>query len=251
MNSTYRPRYRSGAYAILLALYDAGLSSSLTKEELIQLASPLSVVSFLPKTKYSGHIYGSQNHSYTAWSAMSELVKKRGLVSEKWSEAPRKKLYSLTQEGMEVAAKLSRTQTVQTNPSNISQKQSRSPIRTQPQLEKDSHFQKDGRILELECEDDLQFLEEEQNDKTITITSNYTSKPNNNSLQTKEGERESNDDLCSDPPPATSLHLTPDKLNEYRVVLLGDKRENMFGGGPPILNQIRLMLYLCIYIFVF
>lgn len=93
----YKPSFRSGGYAILMALFEHQRKnpsdSALNKEELINIAQKYSEESFLrPKPE----------SFYTAWSTMSSLVTK-GLVNH---IRKKKTEYSLTDQGIVLAAKL-------------------------------------------------------------------------------------------------------------------------------------------------
>ncbi|KAL7754404.1 Crossover junction endonuclease mus81 [Sorochytrium milnesiophthora] len=109
---TYIPAYRSGGYAILVALYQAGLSTEeeeggqaricqMTKQELVEIAQPYSDISFgsslKPLMDHAGEVAGRGRRQwqgqqrnggaggaqrwpkYSAWSAMPRLLK-HGLV---------------------------------------------------------------------------------------------------------------------------------------------------------------------------
>uniref|UniRef100_A0A0L8I9R1 Crossover junction endonuclease MUS81 n=2 Tax=Octopus bimaculoides TaxID=37653 RepID=A0A0L8I9R1_OCTBM len=67
----YVPKYRSGAYAVLLTLFRSQ-KECMTKEELIREAQPLSETSF----KSVGDSY------YTAWSSVRNLIKKELVVKQ-------------------------------------------------------------------------------------------------------------------------------------------------------------------------
>lgn len=91
----YKPVYRSGGYAILIALFEASseCSEPLTKEILIEKAQRYSEESFIrPKPQTF----------YTAWSSMSKLISK-GLVNKIRDE---KVKYSLTEDGIKLAKEL-------------------------------------------------------------------------------------------------------------------------------------------------
>lgn len=97
---SYKPAYRSGAYAILITLLEHSkenlLEKSLTREELINRAEKISRESFL-KSKYIFRL-----PFCTAWSNMIWLVNE-GLVIETIDEDER---YVLTAEGTELAEEL-------------------------------------------------------------------------------------------------------------------------------------------------
>lgn len=91
----YIPKPRSGGYAIILALYNncnGTNSSSLTKDEIINLGKHLSDCSFLKPE--SGKFY-------TAWSSMRILLQK-GLVVKQGKPMR----YSLTEKGNSIAEKI-------------------------------------------------------------------------------------------------------------------------------------------------
>ncbi|TDZ65892.1 Crossover junction endonuclease MUS81 [Colletotrichum trifolii] len=93
----YVPAYRSGAYALVLALSTLDQDASITKANLIELAQEHSDSSFTAPsdtTKY-----------YTAWNSMKTLMEK-DLVCEKGRPQRR---YSLTDEGWEVARRIKHT----------------------------------------------------------------------------------------------------------------------------------------------
>lgn len=85
------PQYRSGGYAILLAL-QSSLPDLLTKDEIIHLGKHNSNTSFLKPDPGS---------YYTAWSSMRTLLEK-GLVIKQGKPAK----YFLTEKGQDVAQKL-------------------------------------------------------------------------------------------------------------------------------------------------
>ena len=92
---TYVPKYRSGGYAILIALFkaeQAGLTC-LTKSDLIQRAQPYCNES-MTITK--------QNSHYTCWSSITSLIKHEYVEVEKH----RFSTYKLTQAGIEIAGKI-------------------------------------------------------------------------------------------------------------------------------------------------
>jgi hypothetical protein len=92
----YVPAYRSGGYAVLVALWKAEESGNyrgfMTKSELQSAAQPYSETSFtVPEP----------NSHYTAWSSMSTMIAKQFVV-KKGSPAR----YSLTEKGLEMAERL-------------------------------------------------------------------------------------------------------------------------------------------------
>lgn len=90
----YVPTKRSGGYAILLALYSQDYNrDGLTQEEIIQHATPFCDRSFKSNP--------AANQFYSAWTAMKAL-EKNDLVKS----SGRPKRYYLTDEGLELAAKL-------------------------------------------------------------------------------------------------------------------------------------------------
>ncbi|KAH6663796.1 hypothetical protein B0J14DRAFT_252961 [Halenospora varia] len=95
----YVPKYRSGGYAIILALatLDEDSPSGLTKQQTIELAQPHSDSSFSAPSDPTAF--------YTAWNSMKTLISK-DLVFEKGR--PLRK-YALTDEGWEVAKRIKKT----------------------------------------------------------------------------------------------------------------------------------------------
>ncbi|XP_055956878.1 crossover junction endonuclease MUS81-like [Patella vulgata] len=97
-NTEYIPSYRTGPYAILLALYtnrqDANCKGYLTKTELIRLAQPLTDTSLTEPDPANAQ-------RYTGWSSMSTLIKKN-LVYKERSPAQ----FSLTEAGCNLAHRL-------------------------------------------------------------------------------------------------------------------------------------------------
>lgn len=94
----YAPAFRSGAYALVLALATLDESSSvgLTKPELIVLAQPFCDASFTAPS--------DPTKFYTAWNSMKTLVSKE-LVFERRNPVMR---YALTDEGWVVARNIQR-----------------------------------------------------------------------------------------------------------------------------------------------
>ncbi|KAF6843637.1 DNA repair protein [Colletotrichum musicola] len=95
----YVPTFRSGAYALVLALstLDADASLGLTKPNLIELAQEHCDSSFTAPSDPSKY--------HTAWSSMKTLIGK-DLVKEQGRPSRR---YALTDEGWEVARRIRRT----------------------------------------------------------------------------------------------------------------------------------------------
>lgn len=95
----YVPAYRSGAYALVVALssIDENASVGLSKQDLIEAAQPYSDSSF---TAPSG-----PTKFYTAWNSMKTLITKE-LVYERGRPIKR---YALTDEGWEVARRIQET----------------------------------------------------------------------------------------------------------------------------------------------
>ena len=88
----YNPAYRSGAFAILIALHRH--ERSLTKNEIIQFGQEYSDNSFtIPQTNAMYH--------YTAWNSMTLLLKKELVI--KTGNPPK---YCLSEEGDELANRL-------------------------------------------------------------------------------------------------------------------------------------------------
>nr|XP_045607810.1 crossover junction endonuclease MUS81-like isoform X2 [Procambarus clarkii] len=92
----YIPALRSGAYALLLALYNASdkdnFQGFLKKAELMEAAQPLCDASFL---------HASEGSRYTAWSSMSTLIKKE--LAKREGNPSR---YSITHKGKTLAVRL-------------------------------------------------------------------------------------------------------------------------------------------------
>lgn len=95
----YVPAYRSGAYALILALstLNENENGSLTKTELIELAQEHCDASFTAPS--------DPTKFYTAWNSMKTLVDKE-YVTEKGRPLRR---YALTDEGWEVAKRIRQT----------------------------------------------------------------------------------------------------------------------------------------------
>ncbi|KAH7137317.1 ERCC4 domain-containing protein [Dactylonectria estremocensis] len=96
---TYVPAFRSGAFALVIALstQDEDASSGMTKTDLVEVAQPHCDSSFTAPndpTKF-----------YTAWNSMKTLVQKE-LVYERGRPLKR---YALTDEGWEVAKRIKET----------------------------------------------------------------------------------------------------------------------------------------------
>ncbi|KAL5035131.1 Crossover junction endonuclease mus81, variant 2 [Batrachochytrium dendrobatidis] len=95
----YVPRYRSGAYAILLALYKhAPLSSVMSKQEIISSGQQYTEASFSISNSTSGQ-------PHTAWNSMATLIKKEFVIK---TGVPHR--FSLTEEGISMAKLLTRLQ---------------------------------------------------------------------------------------------------------------------------------------------
>ncbi|KAK9367235.1 hypothetical protein V1509DRAFT_640946 [Lipomyces kononenkoae] len=103
----YVPTYRSGAYAILLVLYEhnndhkAG-NSSLTKGEIIKVGQPLCDASFeVPATRRTDQTIGSTPTAhYTAWAGIKMLLKHE-LVIENSTRGHT--TYQISLQGIEIA----------------------------------------------------------------------------------------------------------------------------------------------------
>jgi crossover junction endonuclease MUS81 len=95
----YVPAYRSGSFAIILALstLDENASLGITKAEIIELAQPHCDSSFTAPS--------DPTKFYTAWNSMKTLLEK-DLVYEKGRPLRR---YALTEEGWEVAMRIKKT----------------------------------------------------------------------------------------------------------------------------------------------
>ncbi|KAH9269891.1 hypothetical protein BASA83_008046 [Batrachochytrium salamandrivorans] len=88
----YVPRYRSGAYAILVALFKhAPMDSFMSKQEIITAGQPYTDTSFVVSNAASGP-------PHTAWSSMMTLVKKELVIR---SGVPYR--FSLSEEGIAIA----------------------------------------------------------------------------------------------------------------------------------------------------
>mmetsp|Transcript_30704 Transcript_30704/g.86044 ORF Transcript_30704/g.86044 Transcript_30704/m.86044 type:complete len:591 (+) Transcript_30704:57-1829(+) len=98
----YVPQYRSGGYALLVAMHEFGPEYQANKDELVEVAEKHSTKSF--RVRSFGERTGTTDF-YSAWSSMSILVKK-GLVGESWQKRPRRKLFHLTESGSILAAQL-------------------------------------------------------------------------------------------------------------------------------------------------
>nr|CAG4637014.1 EOG090X06E6 [Ceriodaphnia reticulata]SVE72942.1 EOG090X06E6 [Ceriodaphnia reticulata] len=122
----YIPTRRSGAYALMMALYKhAGSDGYLKKKELQDLAQPFADVSF-SQTDIVNAQY------YNAWSAMATLVNK-GLVDKKGNPAK----YELTDAGKNLAQRLDQAESELQNPSvslafesNVPMRSAKSPVPT-------------------------------------------------------------------------------------------------------------------------
>lgn len=101
----YVPSYRSGAFAILLALHRNAPhdGETLTKAQLVQLGQGLCDASFTvpDRSKRTQGPSGAQ-YAYTAWNSMKSLLQK-DLVHREGHPNHR---YSLTDEGRDIARKL-------------------------------------------------------------------------------------------------------------------------------------------------
>lgn len=95
----YVPAYRSGAYALVVALssMDENASVGLSKQDLVEAAQPYSESSF--------NAPSDPTKFYTAWNSMKTLLTKE-LVYERGRPTKR---YALTEEGWEVARRIQET----------------------------------------------------------------------------------------------------------------------------------------------
>lgn len=103
----YIPRRRSGGYAILIGLYIGCKNrnrAGLRKQEIIDLAAPYCEKSFSSNP--------ANNEFYSAWTAIKVLESNDLVVSS--GRAPR--LYSLTEEGEELAKKLKQADNLTSSP---------------------------------------------------------------------------------------------------------------------------------------
>lgn len=89
----YTPHYRSGAYAILVAMTDRSAYDNMVRADIVRLAAPLTDASFEVPGDAQGH--------YTAWNSMATLVEKE-LVTKFGSPAK----YTLTEAGMTLSKRL-------------------------------------------------------------------------------------------------------------------------------------------------
>lgn len=89
----YVPTYRSGAYALILAITDPTARESMTKADLVRLAEAHCDASFEVSTEQRGY--------YTAWTSMKTLIDKELVV--KRGSPPK---YSVTDAGIEVATRI-------------------------------------------------------------------------------------------------------------------------------------------------
>jgi len=97
-NSNFSPKYKSAPWALLVGLYRGTKDKeNLTKDELIEISTPLSDVSMKPQ--FSG---GKISNFYTGWSSMKSLLEKE-LIQK--NGKPQK--FSLTENGIKLAKKLS------------------------------------------------------------------------------------------------------------------------------------------------
>jgi crossover junction endonuclease MUS81 len=127
----YVPQFRSGAYAIVLALATLGedASTGITKQQTIELAQPFCDASFSAPS--------DPTKFHTAWSSMKTLIEK-DLVYEKGRPLRR---YQLTDEGFECAKRLKAS----IDPQQSSLDAGLSPSKTRPAATATSHFsQLDG-----------------------------------------------------------------------------------------------------------
>jgi hypothetical protein len=94
----YQPAAKSGGYGILLALYrHSDLTEYMTKPDIIKHGEQFCSSSFTMPSSSSKNSY-----SYTAWSSMTKL-----LTEELVLETGNPKRYTLTEEGKQLAKKLS------------------------------------------------------------------------------------------------------------------------------------------------
>ncbi|KAI0136504.1 hypothetical protein BJ170DRAFT_14535 [Xylariales sp. AK1849] len=137
----YVPLLRSGAYAIIMGLYESNASgtSGLSKDQLIEVAQPHCDASFTAPP--------DPNSFFTAWNSIKTLTNKE-LVIEKKGGARR--FYVLTDAGREVAKNMQRTLPGYVpSPSN-------SPRRPGPSREsvEDGPSRPNGRSASVEVDDD-------------------------------------------------------------------------------------------------
>ncbi|KAK6458325.1 uncharacterized protein RJT20DRAFT_126333 [Scheffersomyces xylosifermentans] len=105
----YVPKYRSGGYAILLALYIRDRKrNGLTREEISKVAAPYSDKSFSKNP--------AANDFYSAWNSVKVLMNHELVDSS--GRSP--KLYFLTDEGIELAKQLKDTEGINSSPVSAS-----------------------------------------------------------------------------------------------------------------------------------
>jgi hypothetical protein len=93
----YRPKYRTGSWAMLIALLRNTNDQGLTKQELIDAAQPLCDTSFTEPTDYNGF--------YSSWSSMTTLRNKNLVDVLRTGDAATTR-YSLTEDGKHMAQEL-------------------------------------------------------------------------------------------------------------------------------------------------
>ncbi|KAG5898581.1 hypothetical protein JTB14_016593 [Gonioctena quinquepunctata] len=133
IHSSYVPEYRSGEYAILLALYKKHLNPNFsgyaTKEDICGEAASYSDVSFSKR---------ETGFKYTVWTAKRTVLVQNELISEKGK--PTK--FSLTARGLSLAKKLyeelSKVILIDENSDTVSVSDSRSPVQNFQKYE--THF---------------------------------------------------------------------------------------------------------------
>ncbi|RLV85479.1 Crossover junction endonuclease [Meyerozyma sp. JA9] len=121
----YIPRRRSGGYAILIGLYIGCKNrnrAGLRKQEIIDLAAPYCEKSFSSNP--------ANNEFYSAWTAI-KVLESNDLVASS-GRAPR--LYSLTEEGEELARKLKQADNLTSSPTqNVADFSFDNEIRVSPE----------------------------------------------------------------------------------------------------------------------
>lgn len=93
----YHPKFRTGSWAMLIALFRSENPQGLTKQELIDAAQPLCDTSFTEPTDYNGF--------YSSWSSMTTL-RNKNLVDVLRTGDANTTRYTLTEDGKHMAKEL-------------------------------------------------------------------------------------------------------------------------------------------------
>lgn len=93
----YRPKYRTGSWALLIALFRSDNPQGLIKSELIAAAQPLCDTSFSEPSDYNGF--------YSSWSSMTTLKNKKLVEILRTGDANTTR-YSLSEDGKFMAKEL-------------------------------------------------------------------------------------------------------------------------------------------------